>query len=95
MLGLVVMGFGYLSSNTAATSRLQLDVSPDHRGRMMVLWSLAFIGARPIGSLIDGAIAAWAGVRVATLVMSLPAFAGAAVLFIAGIRARRYAHAPR
>ncbi len=95
MLGLVVMGFGYLSSNTAATSRLQLDVSPDHRGRMMVLWSLAFLGARPIGSLIDGAIASWAGVRVATLVMSLPAFAGAAVLFIAGIRARRYAHAPR
>jgi len=32
LAGLMVMGFGYLSSNTAATSRLQLEVAPEHRG---------------------------------------------------------------
>jgi predicted MFS family arabinose efflux permease len=95
LAGLAVMGFGYLSSNTAATSQLQLGVDPLHRGRMMVLWSLAFLGARPVGSLIDGSIAAWAGVRVATLVMCLPALGGAAVLFVVGLRGRRYAQAPR
>jgi MFS family permease len=38
-LFLVVAGFGYLASNTAATSRLQLDVEDRQRGRIMALWS--------------------------------------------------------
>ena len=53
---LVVAGFGYLASNTAATSRLTLDVAEHHRGRIMALWSVAFLGFRPIASLADGAI---------------------------------------
>jgi len=93
LAGLMVMGFGYLSSNTAATSRLQLEVEPAHRGRIMVLWSLAFLGARPVGSLVDGSVASLAGLRVAALTMSLPALAGAALFFAAGFHARRYAQA--
>jgi hypothetical protein len=49
----------------------------------MTLWSIAFLGARPIASIIDGAIASWAGVRVATFCMALPALVGAAVFFLA------------
>jgi len=89
LAGLAVMGFGYLLSNTVATSRLQLDVPPEHRGRIMVLWSLAFLGARPLGSLVDGSLASWAGVRVAAFAMAVPAFAGSAVFFGSGLRARR------
>ena len=89
LAGLAVMGFGYLLSNTVATSRLQHDVPSDHRGRIMVLWSLAFLGARPIGSLVDGSLASWAGLRVAAFGMAVPAFVGAAVFFGAGLRSRR------
>ena len=52
---LFVAGFGYLASNTHATSRLQLGVEPWERGRIMALWSVAFLGLRPFASIIDGA----------------------------------------
>ena len=75
---LSVAGFGYLSSNTAATTRLALGVAPSQRGRMMALWSIAFLGLRPAASLLDGALAGAFGVRVAGVVLGLPALAGAA-----------------
>jgi MFS family permease len=74
---LALAGFGYLASNTSATSRLQLDVAPDQRGRIMALWSVAFLGLRPIASLTDGAIAGAFGVRPAGVVLALPALVAA------------------
>ena len=78
---LAVAGFGYLASNTSATSRLQLDVADDQRGRIMALWSVAFLGLRPLASLADGAIAGAFGVRAAGVVLALPALAGAAAIY--------------
>jgi MFS family permease len=76
-------GFGYLSSNTAATARLQLGVAESQRGRIMALWSIAFLGLRPVASLTDGALAGAFGVRVAGTVLAIPALLGAAaVLFV-------------
>lgn len=86
---LLVAGFGYLASNTAATSRLQLEVAETQRGRIMALWGIAFIGLRPFASLVDGAIASAAGVRVAIIVLAAPALAAAvAVLAVGRVRAR-------
>jgi MFS family permease len=76
LVGLFVGGFGYLASVTAATSLLHLAVEESHRGRVMALWSLSFHGSRPIGSLVDGAVASLAGVRIAGAVMVLPALSG-------------------
>jgi MFS family permease len=80
-LFLVVAGFGYLASNTAATSRLQLDVEDRQRGRIMALWSVAFLGLRPIASLLDGAISGAFGVRAAGVVLALPVLVIAAVIY--------------
>ena len=76
---LAVAGFGYLGSNTSATTRLALGVSPAQRGRIMGLWSIAFLGLRPVASLTDGALAGAFGVRVAGVVLAVPALLGAAV----------------
>jgi MFS family permease len=72
---LFVAGIGYLASNTHATSRLQLGVDPWERGRIMALWSVAFLGLRPFASIVDGAIASAFGVRVAGVLLALPALA--------------------
>jgi MFS family permease len=72
---LAVAGFGYLASNTHASSRLQLEVAEHQRGRIMALWSVAFLGLRPVASLADGAIAGAFGVRAAGVVLALPALA--------------------
>jgi len=77
---LAVAGFGYLASNTHATSRLQLDVDIAQRGRIMALWSVAFLGLRPLASLTDGAIAGAFGVRAAGVVLALPALAAAGAI---------------
>ncbi len=90
---LAVAGFGYLASNTSATSRLQLDVAPDQRGRIMALWSVAFLGLRPIASLTDGAIAGAFGVRAAGVVLASPVLAAA--LAIAAVERRRNPRAVR
>ena len=77
-----VAGFCYLSSNAAATTRLQLGVEEAHRGRIMALWSVAFLGMRPAASLLDGGIASVAGVRAAGVTLALPAVAvGLALVF--------------
>jgi MFS family permease len=77
---LAIAGFGYLASNTSATSRLQLAVEEQHRGRIMALWSVAFLGFRPAASLLDGAVAGAFGVRAAGVVLAVPALACAAVI---------------
>jgi MFS family permease len=77
---LFVAGFGYLASNTSATARLQLEVEEWQRGRIMALWGVAFLGLRPVASLIDGAIADAFGVRAAGVALALPALAAALVI---------------
>jgi MFS family permease len=86
VVALFVSGFGYLATNTSATSILQLEVADAHRGRVMALWSIAFLGSRPIASLTDGAIASGAGLRVAATVMAIPALVGAVLLVRAHAR---------
>jgi MFS family permease len=78
---LAVAGFGYLASNTHASSRLQLEVAEHQRGRIMALWSVAFLGLRPVASLTDGAIAGAFGVRAAGVVLALPALAIAGAIY--------------
>jgi MFS family permease len=87
-LGFVLLfgaGFGYLASNTSATTRLQLGVEEWQRGRMMALWSVAFLGLRPFASLLDGAIAhAWS-VRAAGVVLAMPALVAAAAVAVSAL----------
>jgi MFS family permease len=86
---LFLAGVGYLSANTAATSRLQLEVSESQRGRIMALWTVAFLGLRPLASLVDGAVASAFGVRFAGILLALPALACAAGLLLLGEAPRR------
>jgi MFS family permease len=96
-LGLVLLaiaGFGYFASNTSATSRLQLAVEEHQRGRIMALWSVAFLGFRPAASLLDGGVAGAFGVRAAGVVLALPAFACAlAILAVPRLASYRPASA--
>lgn len=89
LIGMFFVGFGFLASNTTAATRLQLGVAEAQRGRVMAIWSVAFFRVRPLTSLIDGAIASTAGLRVASIIMSLPVPVGGAAIVIADRRSRR------
>jgi len=73
-------GFGYLSANATATARLQLGVAEEQRGRIMALWSVAFLGARPLASLVDGVLAERIGVRLAAAILATPVLIAAGIL---------------
>jgi MFS family permease len=95
LVALVIAGVGYLASNTAATTAIQLGVDDNQRGRVMALWSVAFLGIRPFGSLADGAVAQRVGLRPAGVLMALPALAAAVVLGVRRLRQSRPTAPPR
>ena len=85
---LPLAGFGYLLAQTRATTELQLGVSDAERGRVMALWSVAFLGTRPFASLADGALANAVGPRATAVGFAVPAVAAAAWVFSARARDR-------
>jgi len=53
---LVVVGFASITFITTGNTTVQLAAPPEYRGRVTALWSTAFLGSTPIGSLIIGTI---------------------------------------
>lgn len=84
---LLITGMAFISAVSLSTTVVQLTVTEEHRGRVMALWGVAFIGVRPLASLVDGAVATWLGPRSGAVVMAIPALAGAAYVGRAGRRA--------
>ncbi len=80
LIGLAICGFGFLASQTAATTMIQLRVEDRQRGRVMTLWTLAFLGARPLASIVDGGLASLLGTRAGALCEVVPLVAACAAL---------------
>lgn len=76
---LVLAGAGFLLGVTGLTTALQRLVPEGLRGRVMALWSVAFLGSRPIAALIDGTVADLSSPAAGVLVAAGFA-AGAALL---------------
>ena len=88
LIALFVAGFGYLMTVAGTTTAIQLEVDDEHRGRVMALWSIAFLGLRPFGALLDGFVGHEVGLRQAVLLMAAPAIAVAIAFAIADKRQR-------
>ena len=75
LVGMAISGAGFIAGITRASVRLQAEVPDLQRGRVMALWSVAFVGTRPLASLASGAIAEVAGARLAAMALALPVLA--------------------
>jgi hypothetical protein len=53
----------------------------------MALWSVAFLGTRPIAALIDGGLSSWIGPRPTIVVLAVPSLVAAALVL--SVHARR------
>jgi len=78
---LVPVGAASIWFLSTANSTLQLTAVPQMRGRVMALWTVAFLGTTPVGGPIIGFIAEHAGPRWAL------ALGGATALSAAGLGA--------
>jgi MFS family permease len=61
LLALVGASGGMMMLTTASNTLLQTMVEEDKRGRIMSLYTLAFVGMAPIGSLVAGSVAGQIG----------------------------------
>ncbi len=68
LLLLVVVGFGFMVNTASSNTILQTVVDDDKRGRVMSLYTAAFMGMAPIGSLLAGALANKLGAPDALLI---------------------------
>lgn len=63
LAGMTVAGAGFLLSVTTLNSELQLRLDDEVRGRVMALWTMGFLGFRPVAALVDGSVSDAFGVR--------------------------------
>ena len=82
---LIVVGFFSINFTSLGNVTLQLESAPSMQGRVMALWSVAFLGTTPIGGPLIGAIGEHAGPRWGLAVGGLAALAAAAL----GLRSLR------
>jgi MFS family permease len=62
LVALMFVGAASVGFLSRGNSTLQLQAEPNMRGRVMALWSVAFMGSTPIGGPIAGAVAEhWGG----------------------------------
>lgn len=87
-LFMVLVGIASISFTAVANSTLQLQSAPEMRGRVMALWTMAFLGSTLIGGPIIGYISEHTSARVGLLVGGLAAV-GASLLAVGIARRAR------
>lgn len=78
LVALLVVGFFSISFTAMGNSTLQLASAAEMRGRVMSLWTVAFLGSTPIGGPLIGTIGEHAGARWALALGGIAAIAAAA-----------------
>ena len=69
---LVFVGYGSISFNSLAKTVLQLSAPSAMRGRVMALWSVAWLGSTPVGGAIVGWVGQELGARWSLLIGGIP-----------------------
>jgi predicted MFS family arabinose efflux permease len=85
---LVILGWSFMVLVNTSNALVQTNISDDLRGRVMSLFTLAFFGFMPIGSLMAGTMANQVSepVTVAFSALVLLAFAAFAWLYLPALR---------
>jgi MFS family permease len=78
-LALVLVGICSINFSSLGNSILQLESSPQMRGRVMSFWSVAFLGSTTLGGPIVGWFAEAAGARWGLALGGLAAIIAAAL----------------
>ncbi len=76
---LLFVGLGMMLQMAAANTYIQHLISDDKRARVMSIYTMAFMGATPIGSFLVGSLASWIGVQLTITVGGVLSLAGTIV----------------
>ncbi|WP_007518431.1 MFS transporter [Pseudofrankia saprophytica] len=82
---LVITGAASVTFIATGNATVQLSAEPRMRGRVMALWSMAFLGTTPLGGPIAGAVSEAFGARAGLVLAGIAAVA-AALIGLASLR---------
>ena len=85
---MVLTGFGMMVAMAASNTILQTIVTEEKRGRVMSLYTMAFMGMAPFGSLFAGAMGSWVGAQLTVQIAGVSCVL-AGTVFLARISAMR------
>jgi MFS family permease len=92
---IALVGASSVAFLATGNSTLQLESTPDMRGRVMALWAVAFLGSTPIGGPVAGFVSEQFGARVGLLMGALACLVAAlAAAYTLRGRVARIAGAP-
>ena len=80
---MVLVGYGSVAFNAISKTKMQMGAVPSMRGRVMALWSVAWVGSTPIGGPIVGFVGQHLGPRWSWYLGGIP-------LLVAGLVAMPY-----
>ena len=98
VVALAATGAASITFLATGNTTLQLNSDPRFRGRVMALWTMAFLGSTPIGAPILGWISQELGARAGLVTGGLTCLVAASIGAIAlsrGASSRRSGRAPR
>jgi MFS family permease len=79
IVALALVGAASVSFLATGNTTLQLGSEPRFRGRVMALWTVAFLGSTPLGAPVIGAISEHVGPRGGLVVGGLACLVAAAI----------------
>ncbi len=79
LLIMLIIGFGFMTQMTSSNTLIQTIVDDDKRGRVMGIYSMAFKGITPFGSLLAGILASKIGSLNTLIISGVSVIAGAVV----------------
>ena len=94
LVGAAIAGSGFLLGVTSTNTELQRGIPEELRGRVMALWSVAFLGCRPVAAVVDGSIADATSPSVALGVAAGVAATAATFMFVRRPRGAQISGAP-
>jgi MFS family permease len=82
MILLVFIGFGMIAAIASINTILQTIVEQDKRGRVMSLYTMAFMGTAPLGSILVGIVSSGIGVPMTMTVSGILTIIGSILLIL-------------
>ncbi len=79
---MLIIGFGMMMAPTSCNTIIQTIVDEDKRGRVMSLFSMAFFGMIPFGSLLAGSLANKIGAPATIMISGITCILGALIFAI-------------
>jgi MFS family permease len=77
-----ITGFGMIVQMASSNTILQSIVEEDKRGRVMSIYTTAFIGMAPLGNLFAGSLASWIGAPNTLIVSGIACIIGSLIFAV-------------